>query len=174
MFFFFFFGLQGTHLTGWVEGKKKDFTCPTPVPETTGFWPVIEQIYCIKFSTTHSVLILHFSKNSKKNELDGRPMSSIYRFIHHYSVQSFSCVQLFVITWAAVYQTFLSITSTKSLLKLMSIKLVMSSSHLILCHPLLFLPWIFPSIRVFSNEFVLRFRWPKYWSFSFNISPPKE
>ena len=169
------FCLQGTHLTGWVEGKKKKvFTCPTPVPETTGFWPVIEQIYCFKFSTTHSVLILHFFKNSKKNELGGSPMSSIYRFIHHYSVQSISCVQLFVITGAGVYQTSLSITSTKSLLKLMSIESMMSSSHLILCHPLLFLPWIFPSIRVFSNEFVLRIRWPKYWSFGFKVSPSKE
>ena len=63
---------------------------------------------------------------------------------------------------------------TRSLLKLMSIKLVMPSNHLILCHPLLFLPSIFPSIRVFSNESVLRIRWPKYWSFSFSISPSYE
>ena len=68
----------------------------------------------------------------------------------------------------------LSITNIRSLLKLMSIESVMPSNHLILCHPLLFLPSIFPSIRVFSNESVLRIRWPKYWSFSFGISPSNE
>ena len=74
----------------------------------------------------------------------------------------------------AAHQASLSITNSRSLLKLMSIKLVMPSSHLILCHPLLFLPSIFPSIRVFSNESVLHIIWPKYWSFSFNISPSNE
>ena len=74
----------------------------------------------------------------------------------------------------AAHQASLSITNSRSLLKLMSIKLVMPSSHLILCHPLLLLPSIFPSIRVFSNESVLRIRWPKYWSFSFNISRSKD
>ena len=76
--------------------------------------------------------------------------------------------------WTAALQASLSITNSWSLLKLMSIKLVMPSNHLILCHPLLFLPSIFPSIRVFSNESVLPIRWPKYWSFSFSISPSKE
>ena len=71
-------------------------------------------------------------------------------------------------------QAFLSITNSQSLLKLMSINLVMPSNHLILCHPLLLLPAIFPSIRVFSNKSVLHIRWPKYWSFSFSISPSKE
>ena len=71
-------------------------------------------------------------------------------------------------------QASLSITNSRSLLKLMSIKSVMASNHLILCHPLLLLPSIFPSIRVFSNESVFHIRWPKYWSFSFNISPFKE
>ena len=71
-------------------------------------------------------------------------------------------------------QAFLSITNSQSLLKLMSIELLMPSNHLILCHPLLFLPSISPSIRVFSNESVLCIRWPKYWSFSFNISPSNE
>ena len=82
----------------------------------------------------------------------------------------FSAVQLLSQVWAA-RQTSLSITNSWSLLKLMSIELVMPSSHLILCHPLLLLPSIFPSIRVFSNESVLHIRGPKYWSFSFNISP---
>ena len=77
-------------------------------------------------------------------------------------------------TWTAACQASLSITSSQSLLKLMSIELVMPSNYLILCHPLLLLPSIFPSIRVFSNESVLYIRWPKYWSFSFSISPSNE
>ena len=88
------------------------------------------------------------------------------------SVQSPSRVRLLVTPWTAAHQASLSITNSWSLLKLMSIKLVMPSNHLILCHPLL--PSIFPSIRVFSNESVLHTRWPKYWSFSFNISPFNE
>ena len=75
--------------------------------------------------------------------------------------------------WTAAHQASLSITNSQSLLKLMSIKSVMPSNHLVLCHPLL-LPSIFPSIRVFSNESVLHIRWPKYWSFSFSISPYNE
>ena len=86
----------------------------------------------------------------------------------------FSPVRLFVTPWTAACQASLSITSSQSLLKLMSIESVMPSNHLILCHPLLLLPSIFPSIRVFSNEPILRIRWPKYWSFSFNISPSSE
>ena len=86
------------------------------------------------------------------------------------SVQSLSHVQLFVTPWTAACQAFLSITNSQSLLKLMSIESVMPSNHLILCHPLLLLPSIFPSIRVFSNESVLHIRWPKYWSFSISIS----
>ena len=88
------------------------------------------------------------------------------------SVQSLSCVRLFVTPWTAAHQAFLSITNSQSLLKLMSITSVMPSNHLILCHPLLLLPSIFPSIKVFSNESVLCIRWPKYWSFS--ISPSNE
>ena len=90
------------------------------------------------------------------------------------SVQSLSCVQLFATPWTAAYQASLSITSSWSLLKLKSIELVMPSNHLILCHPLLLPPSILPSIRVFSNESVLRIKWPKYWSFSFSISPSNE
>ena len=76
--------------------------------------------------------------------------------------------------WTAACQAYLSITNSQSLLKLMSIESVMPSSHLILCHPLLLWPSIFPSIRVFSNESVLHIRWPKYWNFSFSISPSNE
>ena len=90
------------------------------------------------------------------------------------SVQSLSRVQLFVTPWTAAHQASLSITYSQSLLKLMSIKSMMPSKHLILCRPLLLLPSIFPSIRVFSDELVLRTRWPKYWSFSFSISPFNE
>ena len=77
----------------------------------------------------------------------------------------------FATPWTAAHQVSLSITNSQSLLKLMSIESVMPSNHLILCHPFLFLPSIFPSIRVFSNESTLCMRWPKYWSFSFSISP---
>ena len=90
------------------------------------------------------------------------------------SVQSLSHVRLSVTPWTAACQASLSITNFWSLLKLMSIELVMPSNHLILCHPLLLPPSIFPSIRVFSNESALHIRWPKYWSFSFNISPSNE
>ena len=90
------------------------------------------------------------------------------------SVQSLSRVRLFVTPWIAARQASLSITNSWSSLRLTSIESVMPSSHLILCHPLLLLPPIPPSIRVFSNESTLRMRWPKYWSFSFSISPSKE
>ena len=90
------------------------------------------------------------------------------------SVQSLSPVQLFETSWTAAHQASLSITSFQSLPKLMSIESVMPSNHFILYHPLLFLPSIFPSIRVFSNESGLCTGWPKYWSFSFSISPSNE
>ena len=90
------------------------------------------------------------------------------------SVQLLSRVQLFVTPWTAACQASLSITNSRSLLKLMSIESVMPSNQLILCHSLLLLPSIFPIIRVFSKESVLCIRWPKYWSFTFNISPSNE
>ena len=86
------------------------------------------------------------------------------------SVQLLSRVQLFVTPWSAACQASLSITNSQSLLRLMSIESMMPSSHLILCHPLLLLPSIFPSLGVFSNESVLHIRWPKYWSFSISLS----
>ena len=90
------------------------------------------------------------------------------------SVQSLSCVRLFVTPWIAAHQASLSITTSQSSLRLMPIKSEMPSSHLILCCPLLLLPKIPPSIRVFSNESTLHMRWPKYWSFSLCIIPSKE
>ena len=97
----------------------------------------------------------------------------LFLFLHPLlfsSVQSFSHVLLFTTPWTAEYQPSLSTTNSLSLLKLVSIESVMPSNHLILCHPLLLLPSIFPSIRVFSNESVLHIRWPKYWSFAFSPS----
>ena len=90
------------------------------------------------------------------------------------SVQSLNHVQLFVTPWTAACQASLSITKSQSLLKLISIDSVMPSNHLILCHPLLLLPSIFPSIRVFSSDSVLCIRWPKYWNFTFSFSPSNE
>ena len=95
-------------------------------------------------------------------------------FIVFSSVQLLSRVRLFVTPWIAACQASLSITNSQSSPKLLSIESVMPFSHLILCRPLLLLPAIPPSIRVFSNESTLRMRWPKYWSFSFSISPSKE
>ena len=100
-----------------------------------------------------------------------------HHWAHHTSissVQSLSRVRLFVTPRTAACQASLSITNSWSPPKSMSIELVMPSNHLILCHPLLLLPSIFPSIRVFSDESALHIRWPKYWSFSFNISPSKD
>ena len=90
------------------------------------------------------------------------------------SVHSLSCVRLFVTPWIAACQASLSITNSQSSPKLICIESVMPSSHLFLCHPLLLLPPILPSIRVFSNESTVRMRWPKYWSFSVSISPSNE
>ena len=116
-------------------------------------------------------------------EPGGLPSMGLHRVRHDWSdlaswlwsvsVQSFNCVWLFVTPWTAAHQASLSITNW-SLLRLLSIESVMPSNHFILCHPLVLLPFIFPSIRVFSNESVLCIRWPKYWSFSFSISPSSE
>ena len=116
------------------------------------------------------VLLLSSGKDQESVDFDifsvlAKPLSS---------VQSLSCIQLFVIPWTAACQASLSITSSQSLLKLMSIEPVMLSNRLILCSPLLLPPSIFPSIRVFSSASVLPIMWPKYWSFSFNISPSNE
>ena len=99
---------------------------------------------------------------------------SVSFLLRYNSVQFSHSVPLFVTPWTAACQASLSITNSQSLFKLMSIGLVMASNHLILCRPLLLLPSIFPSIRVFSNESALCIRWPKYWDFSFNISPSNE
>ena len=101
----------------------------------------------------------------------GLETEKLWGLLHLFFVQSLSHVRLFVTPWTAARQASMSITNSWSLPKLMSIESVMPSNHLILCHPPLFLPSIFPSIRVFSCESALPIRWPKYWSFSFSISP---
>ena len=115
-------------------------------------------LYCFSF-----LLLVDLKSNYVKQH--------VYQFS---SVQLLSRVRLFVIPWTAAGQASLSITNSWSSLRLMSIESVMSSSHLILCRPLLLLPPIPPSIRVFSNESTLHMRWPKYWNFSFSISPSNE
>ena len=108
-------------------------------------------------------------------QIDGETVETVADFIFQFSsVQSLSHIQLFATPWTAAHQASLSITNSRSPPKPMSIESVMPSNHLILCCTLLLLPSIFPSIRVFSNESALRIRWPKYWSFSFNISPSNE
>ena len=107
----------------------------------------------------------------KKFSICGKYLPQLIQFS---SVQLLSRVWLFVTPWAAAHQASLSITNSRSSPKHMSIESMMPSNHLILCCPLLLLPSIFPSIRVFSNESALPIRWPKYWSFSFNISPSNE
>ena len=97
-----------------------------------------------------------------------------YHFSAAVVVRSLSCVQLFATPWTAAHQSSLSFTISRSLFKRMPIESVMPSNHLILCHPLLLLPSVFPSIRVFSKELALQIKWPKYWSFSFSISLSKE
>ena len=109
-----------------------------------------------------------------KTALDLYIHIELIMYLRFSSVQSLSHVRLFATPWIAARQASLSITNSQSLLKLMSIKSVMPSSHLILCRLLLLLPPMLPSIRVFSNESTLRMRWPKYWSFSFSISPSNE
>ena len=117
----------------------------------------VQQLYIVPSTSSHSFF------------------SSVRFFLSHYSSSvQFSHVQLFATPWTATCQASLCIPNSQSLLKLMSIESVMPSNHLILCHPLLLPPSIILSFRVFSNESVLCIRWPKYWSFSFSISPSNE
>ena len=113
------------------------------------------------------------TNKEKKTKMAWNPRGNYYQHFPA-SVQSLSCVRLFATPWIATRQASLSITNSQSSLKFMSVELVMPYSHLILCRPLLLLPSIPPSIRVFSNDSTLRMRWPKYWSFSFSIIPSKE
>ena len=116
---------------------------------------------------------LFFSKQDINMAYMHMKRCSASLIIQFSSVQSLSCVRHFATPWIAAHQASLSITNCWSLPKLMTIQSVMPSIHLILCCPLLLLPSIPPSIRIFSNELTLHMRWPKYWSFSFSISPSK-
>ena len=127
-------------------------------------------MYCMTFHVIFFPL-----SNMQLGSLSGfSQINCSFLFQVSQSVQSLSCVWLFATPWIAARQASLSITNYRSLLKLMPIELVMPSSHLILCRSLVLLPPIPPSIRIFSNESTLYMRWPKYWSFSFNISSSNE
>ena len=117
-------------------------------------------------ATHSSILVWRILRTEKPGRLQSMGSQSWTQ-----SVQSLNPVRLFVTPWTEARQAFLSFTISWSLLKFMFIESVTPFNHLILCHPLLLLPSIFPSIRVFSNESALRIRWPKYWTFIFNISP---
>ena len=132
-------------------------------------------IFCLTTSNLPWFMDLTFQVQSKERANDWwGPRAKIMKGLFQFSsVQSLNRVWLFVTPWTAACQAYLSIINSWSLLKLMLIESVMPSNHLILCCPLL-LSSIFPSIRVFSNESVLHIRWPKYWSFSFSISPSNE
>ena len=132
-----------------------------------GDWPNIQPL-------TTDRLFYTLVRALQRNRIHTHTHTHIYIYTYISSVQSFSLVWLFVTPWTTASQASLSITNSLSLLKLMSIESVMPSNYPILCHPLLLLPSIFPSIRVFSNESVLHIRWTKYWSFSFSISPSNE
>ena len=144
-------------------------------------------LWCIKVKSESEVALSCLTLSNPMNgrqptrilhpwDFPGKSTGVDCHFLLQYpgSVQSLSCVWLFATPWFAAHQASLSTTNSQSLLKLMCIESVMSSSHLILCPPLVLLPPIPPSIRVFSNESTLHMKWPKYWSFSLSISPPNE
>ena len=134
------------------------------------FLPLSRLLYINTLSFWHHLLktLTFFSPMKLLLHLCQKSAGNIYPVL--LSVQLLSCVWLFATSWTAVHQASLSITNSQILLKFMSIKSVMPSNHLILCHPLLFLPSNFPSIRVFSSESFVHIRWPNYWSFSFSGS----
>ena len=134
-------------------------------------WEMLLRLVVIALKCKQIIKMLHTWNlcNNKKYAYKCK-ISIKYWQTEFSSVQLLSCVQVFATPWTAACQASLSISNSWSLLKLMSVKLVMPSNHLILCRPLLLLPLIFPQIRVFSNESALHIRWPKYWSFSFSPS----
>ena len=140
---------------------------PFYLPWSGGTGAMILVFWILNFKATFSLSFFTFIKR-----LFSSSSLSVIRLVS--SVQSVSHVRLFVTPWMAAHHSSLSITNSRTSLRLTSIRSVMPSSHLILCRPLLLLPPIPPSIRVFSNESTLHMRWPKYWSFSFSVSPSKE
>ena len=137
---------------------------PRPTPAALSSWP------CLCLGCSRCVINSYSPFGVSTSRIRGCPCPSV----QFSSVQALSHVRLFATPWPAAHQASLSITNSQSLLKLMSIESVMPSNHLILCRPLLLPPSIFPSIRVFSSESALLIRWPKYWSFSFSLSPSNE
>ena len=133
-------------------------------------WVLGQHTHCVQIFTTSWLSFTRWHGMYLVRDQPSRKLMAV----QFSSVQLLSCVQLFASPWTAACQACLSITNSWSLLKLMSIESVMPSNHLIFCRHLLLPPSIFPSIRVFSNESVLCIRWPKDWSFSFNISPSNE
>ena len=127
---------------------------------------IVLRFFCLETKQKHTQ-----TNKSKKTNNSLCLLAQCLACLEYFVVQSLSHIQLLRTSWTSGHQAFLSITISQSLLKLMSIELVMPSNHLILCHPLLLLSSVFPRIRVFSNESALRIRWPKYWSISFSISP---
>ena len=140
------------------NGNPLQYSCLENPMDRGAWWAIVHGV--AESDMTEQLTHTHTHTGTLKK-------NSSYNFS---SVESLCCVWLFVIPWTVTCQASLSITNSRSLLKLMSIELVMPSNHLILCRPLLLSPSIFPSIRVFSNESALHIRWPKYWSFSFSIS----
>ena len=132
------------------------------------------QCYCTLKKSQNGVNITFMGTEKPKNSCDSFYCTDLESNPQHHSVQLLSHARLFVTPWTAPHQASLSITNSRSLLKLMSIESVMPSNHLILCCLLFLQPSIFPSLRVFSNESVLPIRWLKFWSFSFSISPSNE
>ena len=154
------------------------FSCEVVSNSSVNPWTVPTRHLCpLDFPGKNTGVRCHF--HSKGSSRLGLSPCFLHcrQILYHWatsSVQSFSRVWPFMTPWTAAHQASLSITNSRISPKSMSIKSVMPSNHLILCHSLLLLPSIFPSIRVFSNESALHIRWPKYWSFSFNISPTNE
>ena len=156
-----------------ISTKSTTWSCQALPNSSIWFTAWKAQLVCIRLCVRIGWALLHMLE---KLALLYGSIGCSFSFISFELavVQSVSCVWLFATPWTAALQASLSVTVSRSLLKLMSIESVMPSNHLILCHPLLLLPSIFPSIRVFSNELVLHIRWPKYWSVSFSISPFNE
>ena len=155
------------------EGNGNPLQCSSlENPRDGGAWWAA--VYGVAQNWTQLKWLSSSSSTIKNNLLFQVSNNPAHFMFNTSSVQSLSPVWLFVTPWIAAHQASLSITNSQSLLKFTSIQLVMPSSHLSLCGPLLLLPSIFPSIRVFSKESVLCIRWQKYWSFSFSISPSNE
>ena len=143
-----------------------------PAPGSEG-WPLLPPVW-MKSGPVGTQMDVHACPPLKGPQFSPCLFLPSHLITRMHKAIQFSRIQLFVTSWTAVCQASLSITNSRSLLKLMFIEALMPPNHLILCGPLLLPPSVFPSIRVFSNESVLCIRWPKYWSFSFSISPSNE